>query len=167
MRCNHDVQALCRTCGIEGLEAELRGFVRWRVGGLIGDFLSGPDDQWATDVALHTVVKLDASTGKVVLRLGTKGRAGRGPHHFNKPTDVAVDPKTERVYVSDGYGNSRIVVYSYTGTYLSEWGSFGTHPGQFIIPHSVSIDAARDRLYVADRENGRVQARDVSFVPHS
>ena len=114
---------------------------------------------WATDVALHTVVKLDASTGKVVLRLGTKGRPGRGPHHFNKPTDVAVDPKTERVYVSDGYGNSRVAVFGYDGTFLFEWGTPGRGAGQFRVPHGVAVDGAGD-VYVADRENGRVQVFD-------
>ena len=81
---------------------------------------------------------------------------------FNRPTDCCVHPETGDVFVSDGYGNSRVVVYSYDGQYLREWGRFGTRPGEFIVPHSITIDAARDRVYVADRENGRVQIFDTS-----
>ena len=81
--------------------------------------------------------------------------AGKGRRGFNGPTDVAVSMKGE-VFIADGYGNSRIVVYSYEGRYLREWGSKGSMPGQFRIPHNMALD--EDGLvYVADRENSRVQ----------
>jgi len=110
---------------------------------------------WATDVATHRVYRLDASTGAVQLSLG-RGSAGTGASAFNKPTDVAVSERTDEVYVADGYGNSRIAVFSYTGRFLREWGSRGRGPGQFQVPHSIAIDAS-DIVYVADRENARLQ----------
>jgi len=67
---------------------------------------------WATDVGAHVVLKLSPSDGGVLLRLGTAGQPGAGASAFNKPTDVAVLPRTGNVYVSDGYGNSRIAVFS-------------------------------------------------------
>ena len=85
---------------------------------------------WATDVATHRVYRLDATTGAVQLTLG-RGSAGAGASAFNKPTDVAVSERTDEVYVADGYGNSRIAVFSYAGHFLREWGSRGRGPGQF------------------------------------
>ena len=85
---------------------------------------------WATDVATHCVYRIDSATGAVQLTLG-RGSAGAGASAFNKPTDVAVSERTDEVYVADGYGNSRIAVFSYSGTFLREWGSRGHGPGQF------------------------------------
>lgn len=42
------------------------------------------------------------------MTLGEAGRAGDGPAHFNGPTDVAFLPAGD-VFVSDGYGNRRVV----------------------------------------------------------
>ena len=69
---------------------------------------------WATDTAAHSVFQLEVGSGKVLLQLGT-GRPGSGAASFNAPTDVAVNPRTDEVYISDGYGNSRIAVFTYTG----------------------------------------------------
>jgi peptidylamidoglycolate lyase len=111
---------------------------------------------WATDVATHQVWKLDPRAGgKMMLKLGD-GRASSGRSSFNKPTDVAVDRTSGDIYVADGYGNSRIVVFSSTGAYLREWGSAGAGKGQFRVPHGIAIDS-RKLVYVADRENSRVQ----------
>lgn len=110
---------------------------------------------WATDVGSHQVFKLNAQTGAVLLKLGD-GRAAAGPSSFNKPTDVAVERGSGEVYVADGYGNSRIAVFSSSGEYLREWGSAGSQPGQFRVPHGIVIDS-RGLVYVADRENSRVQ----------
>ena len=117
---------------------------------------------WATDVALHQVMRIDPSRDIVELTIGA-GVAGHSPSHFNKPTDVAVHPVTEEVFVADGYGNSRVAVYSYTGEYLREFGSAGSADGQFRVPHSLVIDK-RGYLYVADRENSRVQVRNPSCL---
>ena len=112
---------------------------------------------WATDVHLHQVLKLDPSSGgAVILTLGTARAPGRGSSSFNKPTDVAVHPTTREVFVADGYGNSRVAVFTYDGAYLRQFGSAGSGDGQFRVPHSLVFDK-RDDVYVADRENSRVQ----------
>lgn len=82
-------------------------------------------------------------------------RIGKGKAGFNGPTDVVVSDKRE-VFISDGYGNSRIVVYTYDGKYVREWGGHGAMPGQFNIPHGIDLDE-RGVVYVADRENSRIQ----------
>ena len=64
-------------------------------------------------------------------------------------------------FVSDGYGNSRIVKFSASGARRCEWGRRGTGPGEFHTPHVITLDHD-GRLYVADRENDRVQIFDQS-----
>jgi DNA-binding beta-propeller fold protein YncE len=63
------------------------------------------------------------------------------------------------IYVSDGYGNSRVHKYSPDGKLLLSWGESGSDPGQFNIVHNIVTD--KDGwVYVADRENNRVQVFD-------
>jgi DNA-binding beta-propeller fold protein YncE len=112
---------------------------------------------WVVDAAGHVVYKMNRQ-GKVIMRLGRKGVAGMGPNNFNLPTDVAFAPNGD-VYVSDGYGNPRVVKYSRDGKYLLQWGARGSGPGEFQLPHNVAVDA-RGRVYVTDRDNRRVEVFD-------
>lgn len=109
---------------------------------------------WLTDNGDHRVLKY-STDGKLLLTLGVKGQAGEDDTHFNKPTDVAFAPGGD-IYISDGYGNSRVVRLSREGKYLGAWGKKGGGEGEFNLPHSVVVDK-RGRVYVADRENARVQ----------
>ncbi|XP_027628054.1 peptidyl-glycine alpha-amidating monooxygenase isoform X5 [Tupaia chinensis] len=117
---------------------------------------------WVTDVALHQVFKLDPQ-GKEgpLLTLGRSMQPGSDQNHFCQPTDVAVDPGTGAIYVSDGYCNSRIVQFSPAGKFVTQWGeeSSGSNPkpGQFRVPHSLALVPHLGQLCVADRENGRIQ----------
>uniref|UniRef100_A0A8C3NBZ0 Uncharacterized protein n=1 Tax=Geospiza parvula TaxID=87175 RepID=A0A8C3NBZ0_GEOPR len=116
---------------------------------------------WVTDVALHQVFKLGAKDKEPLLTLGVPLQPGSDKNHFCQPTDVAVDPVTGSIYVSDGYCNSRIVQFSPSGLYVMQWGeetSLGrSGPGQFSIPHSLALIPDLSQLCVADRENGRIQ----------
>uniref|UniRef100_A0A8D2QMP2 Peptidylglycine alpha-amidating monooxygenase n=1 Tax=Zosterops lateralis melanops TaxID=1220523 RepID=A0A8D2QMP2_ZOSLA len=116
---------------------------------------------WVTDVALHQVFKLGANDKEPLLILGVALQPGSDKNHFCQPTDVAVDPVTGSIYVSDGYCNSRIIQFSPNGQYVMQWGeetSLGKpRPGQFRIPHSLALIPDLSQLCVADRENGRIQ----------
>ncbi|XP_057270790.1 peptidyl-glycine alpha-amidating monooxygenase isoform X6 [Pezoporus wallicus] len=116
---------------------------------------------WVTDVALHQVLKLGPNEKEPLLTLGVALQPGSDKNHFCQPTDVAVDPNTGSIYVSDGYCNSRIIQFSPNGLYLMQWGeetSLGRDkPGQFHIPHSLALIPDFSQLCVADRENGRIQ----------
>jgi streptogramin lyase len=114
---------------------------------------------WTTDIKSHLVCK-HIPEGKVLLTLGEAGRAGTDEKHFDRPTDVVVLP-TGDIFVSDGYGNRRVIHFDKTGKYLNQWGEAGTKPGQFALPHSIVADS-HGRLYVADRENARIQVFDTS-----
>jgi DNA-binding beta-propeller fold protein YncE len=111
---------------------------------------------WVTDIGQHRVFKLDAN-GKVLLTLGN-GKAGTGFDQFDRPTDVAIGPQGE-IFVSDGYGNTRVMKFSPTGGFIKSWGEPGSGPGQFNLPHAIVLDP-RGRLLVGDRENKRIQVFD-------
>uniref|UniRef100_A0A8C8JM10 Peptidylglycine alpha-amidating monooxygenase n=1 Tax=Oncorhynchus tshawytscha TaxID=74940 RepID=A0A8C8JM10_ONCTS len=119
------------------------------------------NNYWVTDVALHQVFKLSSDgRDKPLVVLGEAFEPGSDKEHFCKPTDVAVDPVTRNVYVSDGYCNARILKFSPEGKYLSHWGAGSSDRRrrvQFRIPHSLVFLPDRRELCVADRENGRIQ----------
>ncbi|XP_072514616.1 peptidyl-glycine alpha-amidating monooxygenase B isoform X3 [Salminus brasiliensis] len=119
------------------------------------------NNYWVTDVALHQVFKLSSDgTEKPLLVLGEAFKPGSDRSHFCKPTDVAVDPETGNIFVSDGYCNTRILKFSPEGKYLSDWGAGSLDRRRrvpFQIPHSLAFVPDKRELLVADRENGRVQ----------
>jgi DNA-binding beta-propeller fold protein YncE len=120
----------------------------------------GPDDTvYCTDDGDHTVRKCTPE-GKILMTLGVPGKPApyQGGEPFNRCTHVAFSPKNE-IYVSDGYGNSRVHKYSPDGKLLFSWGEPGTDPGQFNIVHNICTDSD-GYVYVADRENHRVQVFD-------
>ncbi|KAM9456628.1 peptidyl-glycine alpha-amidating monooxygenase B isoform 2-T4 [Clarias gariepinus] len=119
------------------------------------------NNYWVTDVALHQVFKLSSDgKEKPLLALGEAFVPGPDKNHFCQPTDVAVDPDTGNIYVSDGYCNTRILAFSPEGKYLSHWGAGSLDQRNrvpFQIPHSLAFATDKRELLVADRENGRVQ----------
>ena len=115
------------------------------------------DNIWITDVGLHQVIKYD-SNGNELMVLGKEYTPGKDSLHFNLPTDVAVS-ENGSFYVSDGYGNSRIIKFSSEGEYLFEWGVFGENKNEFNIPHGLDLDK-NGNVYVADRENNKIQKFD-------
>ncbi|HVZ27288.1 MAG TPA: hypothetical protein VG798_01405, partial [Rhizomicrobium sp.] len=110
----------------------------------------------------QTVTKMDQN-GKVLLVLGTPGKAGGGPNQLNEPCDVAIAPNGD-IFVADGHSGgpnskpdyiTRIVHFSKDGKFIKAWGTMGTGPSQFRAPHALAFDTA-GRLFVADRGNNRV-----------
>ena len=82
------------------------------------------------------------------------GRMG----YFNRETDIAWD-KQGNIFVSDGYGNSRVVKISPDGHWLKAVGTWGHDQDQFVTPHGIAVDND-DNVYVADRANRRIQVYD-------
>jgi len=112
---------------------------------------------WTTDVENHVVLKMD-NKGRIRMVLGRRGVAEEADDRFKMPTDVAISSNGD-IYISDGYGNSRIVQLSKDGRFIRAWGKRGTGPGEFNTPHSIALDK-QGRVYVADRENFRIQVFD-------
>lgn len=115
------------------------------------------DNLWVADNGLHQVMKLSPQ-GEVLLVVGEAGVRGDDESHFNGVTDVAVAPDGS-FYVSDGYGNNRVVHFDAQGAFVRQWGEAGEGPGQFNLPHGIALDD-QGRVYVADRTNSRVQVFD-------
>jgi DNA-binding beta-propeller fold protein YncE len=132
------------------------------------------DNVWIVDEGSNMIIKFNPE-GRVVMTMGRKpesvpvpaaeerrGRAASGAgvagDIFNRPTDVAWDA-AGNIFVSDGYGNSRVAKFDKNGRFLKTWGSRGTEPGQFNTPHSIATDA-EGNVYVGDRGNKRLQVFD-------
>ena len=111
---------------------------------------------YVADRDRHVVLIFDAN-GRLIKELGTRDRAA-AETPFNHPTDVAV-ARDGTIFVADGYGNSRVHVFSRDGGYVRSWGEHGRGAGQFSVPHGIAVDRV-GRVYVADRENDRVQVFD-------
>jgi DNA-binding beta-propeller fold protein YncE len=113
--------------------------------------------------------------GTFLMKIGEPGVIGndRDTRHLNRPASVVVDPATREVFVADGYGNRRIVVFdANTGAYKRHWGAYGNRPDdkaskaraatgpapqQFNTPHGITV--SNDGIvYVSDRANNRVQS---------
>lgn len=70
-------------------------------------------------------------TGTFVMQIGHRGgkKTNQDTGSFWKPTEMAVYPKTNELFVSDGYGNKRIIVFDAdTGAFKRMWGAFGNVP---------------------------------------
>jgi DNA-binding beta-propeller fold protein YncE len=118
--------------------------------------------------------------GKFLLQIGHSGKSqgSLDTANLNKATDISVYPKTNEVFVADGYGNKRVIVFDAdTGAYKRMWGAYGNNPDdsvgpsymepragdeegpgakQFNVVHCVRI--SNDGLvYVCDRTHDRVQ----------
>ncbi len=118
----------------------------------------GPDDEiWVTDTLRHQILRF-SHDGALLQTVGVQGTAGDDLAHFDQPTDLAF-ASTGEIYVSDGYGNHRVVRMSAAGEPIASFGRAGSGPGEFELPHGIAIDA-QDRIYVADRGNRRVQVFD-------
>ncbi len=112
---------------------------------------------WISDIDLH-VVREFTPDGKLLRTLGTPGEKGCDATHLNMPTDMAVTKQGD-VFVSDGYGNNRIVHFDSKGTMVKEWGKMGVGADEFSLPHAIDMDS-QGRLYIADRNNQRIQVYD-------
>jgi DNA-binding beta-propeller fold protein YncE len=119
-----------------------------------GLFIDRNDILWCVERDTHCVHKM-TTEGKLLMTIGIPGVPGEDGKPFRKPTDIAFS-STGEIFISDGYGNSRIHKYSPDGTLLKSWGRPGTGPGEFNLPHGVRVDR-HDRVLVCDRENNRIQ----------
>ena len=82
---------------------------------------SGNDDQ---------IMKF-TKDGKFLMQIGhpRKEKSNKDTDQFWKPADVFVYSKTNELFVADGYGNTRVIVFDAdTGAYKRMWGAFGNTP---------------------------------------
>ena len=138
--------------------AHLRSFGRGTFSDRTHAILVAPDGTlYCADDGTHTITHCSPD-GDLLDTIGTPNTPSPAWSGipFNRPTQAAVSPKDGLLYVTDGYGNSRIHVFTPQGELLRSWGEPGIDPGQFIRPHNLAVDD-ENRIYVADREAHRVQ----------
>ena len=131
----------------------------------------------------HFVLKF-TNDGKFLMQIGEAGRTGgnNSTEFLGHPADIAVDPETNEVFISDGYFNKRVIVFdAETGEYKRHWAAYGKVPDETPIlrydlaapdtenytdsVHAILI--SKDGLvYVADRGNSRIQIfqKDGTYV---
>ena len=131
-----------------------------------------------------TMILKFTQAGKFLMQIGKPGQSkgSNDVENLRRPAKIFVDKQTNEVYVADGYGNHRVIVYDAdTGKYKRHWGAYGNKPEdtnlgpynpdappaqQFRNPvHCAELSVDR-LLYVCDRANDRVQVfkTDGTFV---
>jgi DNA-binding beta-propeller fold protein YncE len=113
---------------------------------------------WTVDAQSSAVYRFTPE-GRKTLEIRVGGQPACASAPFCGATDIAFGPNG-RLFVSDGYGNARVIEYSADGRKVREFGTAGRGPGQFRLPHAIQIDE-KGVLYVADRENARIQRFDL------
>ncbi len=122
--------------------------------------------------------------GKFLLQIGRAGQSGgsNDTENLGRPAAIEVDPTANEVYIADGYGNRRVIVFDAdTGEYKRHWGAYGERPDDVALPaydpdaepiaqfrspvHDVAL-SGDGLVYVADRTNNRLQVfhKDGTFV---
>jgi DNA-binding beta-propeller fold protein YncE len=141
-----------------GIHVDYRGNV-WVGGNSTGD---------------HQILKFTRD-GTFRLQIGRRGQSkgSNDTANVNRSTGYSVDPKTNELFVADGYGNRRVIVFDAdTGAYKRHWGAYGNRPDdstkparrdekapppqQFNTVHGLTL-SKDGYVYVADRGNNRVQ----------
>lgn len=145
-------------------------------------FVDGHDNVWiGSNGRTDQVVLKFSPDGTLLLTLGQWGKTGGSNDTtlLGQPAGIAVDDAAREVYVADGYGNRRVIVFdAETGAFKRYWGAYGRRPDDTPLPrydpaappppqfrasdpavvavHAVRLD--KDGLvYVADRGNDRIQ----------
>ena len=97
-----------------GIEVDERGFV-WIGGNAEND---------------NAILKFTLD-GKFVMQIGkiAPSKGSNDTTQLGKPAETAIDKDANEIYVADGYGNHRVIVFdATTGAYKRHWGAYGNPP---------------------------------------
>jgi NHL repeat-containing protein len=153
-----------------------------------GIFVDGRDNVWLSGSAKEDNHILEfTSKGKFLMQIGHAGknRGSNDTENLGGPAGLFVYPKTNELFVADGYFNHRVVVFDAdSGAYKRHWGAYGKRPDDnlkfppraelvegpapqgFNNPVHAVLVTNDDLVYVADRSNNRFQVfrPDGTFV---
>ena len=128
----------------------------------------------------HHILKFTPD-GKFLQQLGKPGKSegsNANTQQLGRPAHMHVDAAANELYVADGYGNRRIVVFdAKTFAYKRHWGAYGERPHDDKLPpydprkalmrsfanpvHCVRL-SNDGQVYVCDRANDRIQVFEKS-----
>lgn len=183
--------------GEHGIYVDHNDFVYIGGNGTGNGTIGGNPARWAATHGPDSMVLKFSNDGTFLLQIGDPGQsfpvsndkdgAANGTPQVYRPADMEVDPKTNELYIADGYGNHRVVVVdAATGLYHRHWGAYGQNPvddaaADAVGPYSDDRDSGivplhfrnpvhcaritKDgKVYVCDRVNDRIQVFDTGTV---
>ncbi len=152
-----------------GLHIDSAGFV-WITGNSCSNI-----DEAAGSNSDDQILKF-TQDGEFILQIGSAGQntGSTDMQNVYRAADISFFPQSNELFVADGYGNRRVVVFdASTGAFKRQWGAKGGLPGrqspcgspadiewiteEFSIVHSIRV-SDDGIVYVADRENSRIQS---------
>ncbi len=144
-----------------GCSVDYRGNV-WIGGGNDGIVQKYTHDGRKLLLQIGTRSRVDSTDGT------TAGRALNSSHTLlNGPAGIAADPTNGDIYIADGYGNHRIVVFDHSGNFLRQWGEQATEAqsnagvgGVFLGTVHCVVLGNNGLVYVCDRKGDRIQVFD-------
>lgn len=143
-----------------------------------GIYVDHKDTVWVDSQNPPSQVLRFTREGKFLMRIGKgEAKSSNDTENLAGPTGIVVDPRTNEIYIADGYRNRRVIVFDAdTGAYKRHWGAYGKRPPDgpqggtpiegpydpkirsqnFATVHCLMM--SRDNLlYVCDRVNNRIQ----------
>ena len=151
-------------------------------------FVDYKDNVWLSGSAKqdNQILKFTVK-GKFLMQIGHSGKnkGSNDTENLGGPAGLFVYPKTNELFVADGYFNHRVIVFDAdTGAYKRHWGAYGKRPDDsikfparaeliqgpppqaFNNPVHAVLVTNDDLVYVADRTNNRLQVfkLDGTFV---
>src|SRR4051812_9573070 len=75
--------------------------------------------------------------GKFLMQIGRAGKSegSNSRMQLGRPAHMVLDEKNSELYVADGYGNRRVIVFeAKTGAYRRHWGAYGGTPSDDKLP---------------------------------
>ena len=139
-----------------------------------GIFLDHNGFVWIGTNGMNHVMKFTRD-GRHVLTIGEPdvNMGSNDPTHLGRPANLYVAPETNEIFIADGYGNRRVVVFdAETGEYRRHWGAYGEQPDdeytyeypvdpndpplQFSTVHGI-VGSDDGLIYVSDRAGNRIQ----------
>jgi DNA-binding beta-propeller fold protein YncE len=119
---------------------------------------------WVVDDQGHAIYEFTHDGKQLVKTLGTPNQSGNDEKHFNRPTFINWLPDGT-MFVTDGYGNTRVVKFDKDGKFMMTFGQPSNppddmRPSVFKDVHGVVFDPTTHRVFVTDRADHRIEIFD-------
>lgn len=152
-----------RTGRVQLYSAKTNEFVRqwrleeWDKGTPTGVTVDPIDDTiWIADTHYARILQYDQD-GNLVFRFG---ELGEEPGKFVFPTDICPDPDGKTLWITDYGRRNRVMKFTRSGEFITEWGSRDYDSVDLGRPMAISLSPDSQRLYVVDAGNNCIRFYD-------